>query len=164
MHQLMIVAVIVASSALAFARPAEKPLTEPERTAIEKAVLEVSAQMSAAGEAMDAEKLFAYVLENDKGALVQNGKVLRTRPEALALVRANLRGLQSVRYEWRSQHVTVLSRTLALLVAEGQSSATTQDGRSFTTPIAQSLLLTLTKDGWRVLHAHQSAPVRLPAS
>ena len=59
-----------------------------------------------------------------------------TRQEALERVKGNLRGVSRLEYRWKRRYVTVLARDLALLTAEGESTATTSDGRTFTTPFA----------------------------
>jgi hypothetical protein len=47
--------------------------TRAETKSIEDAVLEVSAQMTLAGEAVDADRLFSFMLDTDKGSVIQNG-------------------------------------------------------------------------------------------
>jgi hypothetical protein len=125
---------------------------------IEAAVLAASADMTRAGEAGDADRLFSFMLDNDKGSVIQNGVFLATRQDALEQVKANLRGLSKIAYHWKRQHVTVLSAEVALLTAEGESVATTLDGRVFTTPFAQTVVFVLTEGHWKALHAHQSSP------
>jgi ketosteroid isomerase-like protein len=129
-----------------------------EREAIERAVLEVSAKMERAAEAMDADRLFEFVLENDKGSIIQGGRMLRTRSEALESTRTGLQGLEKVDYVFHQQHVTVVSPTVALVTAEGSSSLQTTDGRTVTLPFAQSVLFVLSDGQWKVLHAHRSFP------
>lgn len=125
---------------------------------IEQAVLAVSAEMTRAGEAVDADRLFGYMLDTDKGSVVQNGVVLATRQEALERVRSNLRGISRIRYSWRRQYVTVLSPRIALLTAEGDSVVTTAAGDTFAAPFAQSVVFVLGAEGWKAIHAHQSSP------
>jgi uncharacterized protein (TIGR02246 family) len=127
---------------------------------IEEAVLAVSAEMTKAGEAVDADRLFAYMLDTDKVSVIQNGVVMTTRQEALEQVRSNLRGIAAVKYDWKRQYVTVLSPEVAVLAAEGQSTATTAAGQTFTTPFAQTVVFVLRDGAWRAIHAHQSAPRR----
>lgn len=95
-------------------------------------------------------------MENDKGSLIQNGKVFRTRGEALASTKQGFQGLRSVDYQFDQQQVTLLSPTLALATGEGSSSATTDDGRTFSTRFAQSVVLLRTNGVWKVFHAHRS--------
>jgi uncharacterized protein (TIGR02246 family) len=127
---------------------------------IEEAVLAVSAEMTKAGEALDADRLFGYMLDTDKVSVIQNGVVMTTRREALEQVRGNLRTLVAVRYDWKRQYVTVLSPEVAVLAAEGQSTATTAAGQTFTTPFAQTVVFVRRDGAWRAIHAHQSAPRR----
>ena len=128
--------------------------------AIEEAVLAVSAEMTKAGEALDADRLFGHMLDTDKVSVIQNGVVMTTRQDALEQVRSNLRGLAAVKYDWKRQCVTVLSPEVAVLAAEGQSTATTTAGQTFTTPFAQTVVFVLRDGAWKAIHAHQSAPRR----
>ena len=125
---------------------------------VEEAVLAVHAQMTRAGEAVDADRLFSYMLETDNGSIIQNGVILATRQEALERVRGNLRGIRSIQYHWLRQYVTVLSPEVALLAAEGESVVTTTGGSSFTAPFAQTVVFVLRDGGWKVIQAHQSSP------
>lgn len=125
---------------------------------IEDAVLAVSAEMTKAGEAADADRLFSYMLETDKGSVIQNGVFLATRQEALDQVRNNLRGITRIQYHWKRQYVTVLSPEVAVLTAEGESAATTTTGDTFSTPFAQTVVFVLKAGSWKALHAHQSVP------
>jgi uncharacterized protein (TIGR02246 family) len=125
---------------------------------VEEAVLAVSAEMTRAGEALNADGLFAYMLETDKGSVVQNGVVLATRQEALEQVRSNLRGISRIKYHWKRQYVTVLSPEVALLTAEGESVATTTAGDTFGAPFAQTVVFVLRAGAWKAIHAHQSSP------
>lgn len=131
-----------------------------ETKATEEAVLAVSAEMTKAGEAVDADRLFGYMLDTDKVSVIQNGVVMTTRQEALEQVRSNLRGIAAIKYDWKRQYVTVLSPEVAVLAAEGQSTATTTAGQTFTTPFAQTVVFVLRDGAWKAIHAHQSAPRR----
>jgi uncharacterized protein (TIGR02246 family) len=126
--------------------------------AVEEAVLAVNAEMTRAGEAVDADRLFGYMLDTDKVSVIQNGVVLTTRQEALEQVRRNLGRVASLKYDWKRQYVTVLSPEVAVLAAEGQSTATTTAGQTFTTPFAQTVVFVLRDGRWKAIHAHQSTP------
>lgn len=125
---------------------------------IEKAVIARHEEIRMAGQSLDAEKLFEFVLENDKGSLIQDGKMLLTRKEALESTRQGLQAFQKIEYEIDQQHVTVITPKVALLTAEGLSTAVTKDGRAFSIRFAQSVVFVLKEDGWKVLHAHRSFP------
>jgi uncharacterized protein (TIGR02246 family) len=128
--------------------------------AIEEAVLAVNGEMTKAGEAVDADRLFGYMLDTDKVSVIQNGVVMTTRQEALEQVRSSMRGIAGLRYDWKRQYVTVLSPEVAVLAEEGESTATTTDGRTFGSPFAQTIVFVLRDGRWRAIHAHQSAPRR----
>ena len=130
-----------------------KIFTSPEA---EKAVLARLDEIQRAAQSLDPDKVFSFVLENDKGSLAQNGKLFITRNEALQSTKQGFQGLQKVDYVFDQQHVTLLSPTVALAVGEGSSSATTADGRTFTARFAQSVVFILTSGEWKVLHAHRS--------
>jgi hypothetical protein len=134
------------------------PVPASEREAIEKSVLEISDGMTKAGEARDIDRLFTFMLENDKGSIVQNGRIFLTRSEALQVTKQNTSFVSFIRYTWKQRHVTVVSPTVALLVAEGESAVTTAQGRSYTAPFAQTIVFVLTDGNWKALHAHQSSP------
>ena len=134
------------------------PSAGVEGRSVEEMVRAVSAEMTRAGEAADADRLFSYMLETDKGSVIQDGVFLTTREEALERVRGNLRGIDKIQYRWKRQHVTVLAPEVALLTAEGESVATTSAGETFTTPFAQTVVFVLRAGSWKAIHAHQSSP------
>ncbi len=115
-------------------------------------------EIQTAAQSLNADKVFSFVLENDQGALVQNGRLFLTRAEALDSTKQAFNGLQKVEYRFTRQNVTLLSPTTALAIGEGTSSAMTADGRSFSTPFVQSVVLVLTNGEWKVFHAHRSFP------
>jgi ketosteroid isomerase-like protein len=129
-----------------------------DQTEVEKAILARLTEIQNAAEALDPGKVFSYVMENDKGALIQNGKLFLTRQEALESNKQGLAGLQKVEYQFDQQYVTLLSPTVALATGEGLSSATLKDGRIFNTRFAQSVIFVLTNGEWKVFHAHRSFP------
>jgi len=133
-----------------------KNSTPPE---VEKAVLARLGEIQNAAQALDPEKVFSFVLENDQGALVQNGRLFLTRQEALESTKAGFQRLQKVVYQFDEQHVSLLSPTAALVTGVGSSTVTTGDGRTITTRFAQSVVLMLTNGQWKVFHAHRSFPV-----
>ena len=124
----------------------------------EKAVLKTLERIQSAAEELNADKVFSYVMENDHGALVQNGRMFPSRAEALESTRQGLSGLQKVQYRFDQQSVSFLSPTVALAVSQGTTSVTTSDGRSFSRPFVQSVVLVLTNGDWKVFHSHRSSP------
>jgi ketosteroid isomerase-like protein len=124
----------------------------------QKAVLARLEEIQKAAQALDSDKVFSFVMENDEGALAQNGRLLLTRKEALESTKRGFQGLQKVSYRFDEQHVTLLSPTVALAVGEGDSSATLDDGRTVDTHFVQSVVFSLTNGEWKVFHSHRSFP------
>ena len=125
MRALALCAAVFAITSAAFADPQESGLTASGRAAIEKAVLEVNAQMTRAAEDRDIDRLFSFMLANDRGSIIQSGRLVTTREEALATVKRNFQGVAAIKYRWNRQLVTVISPTTALLMCDGESEVRT---------------------------------------
>ena len=132
---------------------ANKNSTPPE---VQRAVLARLAEIQAAAEKLDPDKVFSFVMENDAGVLAQNGRLFLTRQEALESTKRGFQRLEKIEYRFDQQHVTLLSPTIALATGEGSSSATVQDSGTITTRFAQSVVFVLTNGEWKVFHAHRS--------
>src|SRR5690242_10393415 len=107
----------IAGIAVSHGQPG-KSSTSPE---VQKAVLARLAEIQSAAQALDPDKVFSFVMENDGGALAQNGRLFLTRKEALESTKQGFQGLQKVSYRFDQQHVSVLSPSVALAVGEGES-------------------------------------------
>jgi SnoaL-like domain len=125
--------------------------------AIEKAVLAANEQVTRAAEARDLDGLFRFMIDTNKGSVVQNGVLSLTTQDARARVEPGFRQPVKVVYRWKQQYVTVLSPTAALLVSEGETVVTSANG-SNTAPFVQTAVWVLRDGAWKILHAHQSSP------
>jgi hypothetical protein len=146
--------------AAALAGPQDNGLTESARATIERAVLEVNAEMTRAAEDRDIDRLFSFMLPNERGSVIQSGKLFPAREEAQATVKRNFQGVADIKYRWKRQMVTVISRTIALLVCDGDAEIRTTQESTFVTPFAQTVLFVLIDGKWKALHAHQSTVPR----
>jgi ketosteroid isomerase-like protein len=129
-----------------------------DTAAIEKAVLDTYAEIIKAAEKVDADKVFSYVLDNDKGCLISDGKLTMTRQEALDNYKFNSRNTAGVVYTIDKKYITVLSSDMAVMAAEGRYEATGADGRTVGSPMAQTVLFVRKGNEWKVLHSHTSLP------
>ena len=127
---------------------------------IEKSIVETHARMKLAAEQRNVEGLYEYVMEMDKGVIIEDGRLRRTRDEALRSTRQGMQGLKELAYTYAQTYVTVLSPTAALWVGEGTASATLENGRQISGPFAETIVFVKTGGVWKVLHAHRSAPNR----
>lgn len=148
---------VVTTVSCRFAATGE-PLRPDERAAIEQAVLACHDQTLAAAEALDLDRLLSFVADTDRGSMISNGRLFLTRGDTVANTQERFKGIKAIRYETHERHLTVLSRTSALMTTTGLAYATTTDGRAFSVPYAQTIVFVLKDGAWRVLHMHSSSP------
>jgi ketosteroid isomerase-like protein len=145
---------------LATTQDDSKGIPVDQQQAIESAILDVHAKMKQAAERREVDALYNYVLDMDKGVIIEDGRIRWTRQEALNSTKQGLQGLKDLSYTYTQKKVSVISPTVALWVGEGTSSATLEDGRQFSVPFAETIIF-VQKDGqWNVFHAHRSVPNR----
>ncbi|MBN2182083.1 MAG: nuclear transport factor 2 family protein [Sedimentisphaerales bacterium] len=134
-------------------------VTKEQQADIEKAIMKVHAEMMGAAENRDAEALYSHVLDGCKGVIVQDGIIMMTRQEALDGTRQGLQGLDSVSYKYNHKHITVVSPTVVVWVADGTTSVKfTGDGGEMSIAFAETIVFTLKDGQWKVFHAHRSVP------
>ena len=134
--------------------------TAAAQAAIEKAVLETNAQMTAAADRLNVDAFFDFIVDTDKGLIVQNGTIFRTRREAYEAVKRGFQGMVSIDRKFENPQITVIAPDVALLVADGSVAATLADGRTVNSRFAVSLVFVLRDGRWKVLHGHYSMPAR----
>lgn len=155
----LVIAVIALAAALVFAQQ-NRAATVPSEQAIRDAVLDVNARMTKAADNLDFDGFFSHILDTDKGSIVQNGTVYKSRQEAMDAVKAGMTGVAKIERRFVSPQVSVISPDVALLTSEGTLLATFTDGRTVDGRFAISMIF-VRKDGeWKLLHGHYSAPVR----
>ena len=156
MSRPIIILLFLACITFAYAIQDKAPIANLQ--AVEKAVLEANAKMIQAAENLDAEGFMEWILDAMTGPVIQDGKLMVTRQEALEAVRRGFQGVASVKYHLDRTYVKVISAEVALLTGEGTTTATLDDGRTFSAPFALSEVFVLREGKWKVLHAHQSVP------
>lgn len=124
--------------------------------AVEKAVLAVNDAMIAAANRLDVDGLFEYILESTQPVIVQNGVIFRTRAEAFAAVKRGMQGIAKLERRIENPQVTVIAPDAALLVGDGNVTATYESGATASTRFAVSLLFVRRDGRWKVLHGHYS--------
>jgi ketosteroid isomerase-like protein len=138
--------------------PKEMPIRQDQD--IESAIVAVHAKMKQAAEERDAESLYKYVMEMDRGVIIEDGRIRWTRQEALNSTKKAMQGLKDLSYAYSQSYVTVISPTTALWVGEGTTSAVLEDGRQISVPFAETIVFVQKNGEWKVLHAHRSVPNR----
>jgi hypothetical protein len=125
---------------------------------IEKAVLKAHSSMQKAAENLDVDTLYSYVLDTNKGSIIENGRLFLTRKDSLESTKQGLGRLKGLSYSYTQRHITVLSPTAVLWVSQGTATATLEDGREFSSPFTESIIFVNRGGKWKVLHAHRSSP------
>jgi hypothetical protein len=126
--------------------------------AIVQAVLAANARLTDASNRLDTDAFFAGIVDSDETRIIQDGKLFQTRAEAMAAVRLGSQGIAKLQRTFADPHVLVLAADAALLTADGTTSVTLQDGRTFIGRFAVSLVFVLRDDRWLLLHGHYSIP------
>jgi uncharacterized protein (TIGR02246 family) len=150
--------VLACVSVLWAAQSNSRPATDESQKAIEKAVLEVNAKMTEAEKNRDMDKFFSFILDFDKGCIIQDGALFKTRKEALDAVKTGFQRLSKVERKYDQTYVTVISSEAALLTGTGTVVATTSDGQTAGGPFAVSMVLVVRDGQWKVLQGHYSTP------
>ena len=131
---------------------------EGSTSGVRKAVLKTHHEMVAAADALDAERFFAFILDEARGPVIQDGRLFATRAEALDVVARGFAGVARVERVYETEDVAVISEDTALLTGWGTSTVTLQDGRTLEGAFAVSLVFVRRGEEWKVLHGHYSAP------
>jgi len=153
------VIVVLACVSVVWAIENDKGSMGPEQQqTIEKAVLKTHIQMTEADNNLDANEFFSYILDSNKGLIIQNGRLFQTRQEAFEVVKKGFEGISKLKRTYEQTYVTVISPEAALLTAQGTSTVTLTDGRTFSGPFAVSMVYVLRDGKWKVLHGHYSVP------
>ena len=141
--------------AIAAPLPGEPPLSD---TAIVRAVLDANARLTDASDRLDTDAFFTGIVDSDETRIIQDGRLFKTRAEAMAVVRQGSQGVAKLERRFDVPHVTVLAPGVALLTAEGTTAVTLQDGRALSSRFAVSLVFVLRDGRWKLFHGHYSLP------
>ena len=157
MRRIVMVIVVLVFATLVMALQSSNNTTY-DKEAIEKAVLEANSRMIQASNDLNTDRFFAFILDSDKGPVIQDGRLFKTRTDALDFLKAGFQGIAKIDRKYDQTYVTVLSPETALLTGTGSFSATLADGRILSNPFAVSLVFVLRDGQWKVLQGHYSTP------
>ena len=150
--------VLACVSVVLAAQNGKTAISLEQQKATEKAVLKTHIQMTQADNNLDVNKFFSYILDFNKGLIIQDGRLFQTRQEAFEVVKKGFEGISKLKRTYQQTHVTVISPETALLIAQGTSTVTLTDGQTFSSPFAVSMIYVLRDGKWKVLHGHYSIP------
>lgn len=150
---------LICASAVWAVQSDKSAISLEQQKTIEKAVLETHIQMTQADNNLDVDKFFSYILDFDKGLIIQDGRLFQTRQEAFEVVKKGFERISQLKRIYEQTYVTVISLETALLTAQGTSAFVLSDGQTFSSPFAVSMVYVLRNGQWKVLHGHYSVPI-----
>jgi len=135
----------------------DEPVSVPDNPVVQS-VLAANKRLTDAANRLDTDAFFAGIVDSDESRIIQDGKLFKTRAEAMAAVRQGAQRIAKLDRRFVDPHVTVLAPGVALLTAEGTTSATLQDGQAISNRFAVSLIFVFRDGEWRLFHGHYSLP------
>jgi hypothetical protein len=158
MPRFTLAAALVGAMACGPSRLPGQVVPDSPSPAIEASIRSSLGEMRAAAERMDAEALYAFVLDTRVPPIIENGVLASTRQLALERTARGFVGLASLSYSYDHESIEMLSPTTALWIGGGTASAKLEDGRELSAPFAETVVLVEYAGLWKVLHAHRSVP------
>jgi ketosteroid isomerase-like protein len=146
------------------ARPAAlDPLTDAERTAIADTVRELYRDGSHTFDAaVDCAEIADWLADRASVLFVAQGRLFETggREDGIMdMCQAIKRNRLSAEEEIQQQVVEVLNRDAALVVTRGVYTVRYRDGRTMVRPQVVTTAWSRGRDGWRMVHLHESWPM-----
>ncbi|MBN1974156.1 MAG: nuclear transport factor 2 family protein [Sedimentisphaerales bacterium] len=143
-------------SVLFAARSNPGDISPAQQKTIKNEILKVHDEMKKAGESLNADELFKYVLDvND--VIIENGVLRATRKTALDITKDGFQGIKELTYTYNHKNINVISPTAALWTGTGATNIVLEDGRKITSDFAETIVFVQRDGRWKVLHAHRSS-------
>jgi hypothetical protein len=159
MYRTLAVAIVLAGIFMLYT--AQKILVDdpiPRIPTVEEQVFKVHEELQTAASKLDADALYAHVLDAQVPPIIENGKVMETRERAMKVTKSGFEGIRSLSYNYSKKDVVPLAANAALWIGQGTATAVLSDGREITAPFAESIVFVQTGKTWKVLHGHRSSP------
>jgi len=156
----LFITVLAISSVTLASPPASpnNPAAPAGDDAVIQAVLDANTRLTDAANRLDTDAFFAGIVDSDETRIIQDGKLFKTRADAMTAVRSGSQGIAKLERSFTDPHVTVLAPGVALLTADGTMAATLADGRAIERCFAVSLVFVLRDGRWMLFHGHYSLP------
>jgi hypothetical protein len=148
--------VLVSIFLLCAAKSNQNDISNAQKKSIEKEILKVHEEMKKAGEKLDADTLFKYVLDTND-VIIETGELRNTRKEAYEITKQGFQRIKALSYNYSHKNTNVISPTIALFTGSGTTTATFEDGLNITIKFAETIVFVLRDSQWKVLHAHRSS-------
>jgi ketosteroid isomerase-like protein len=145
---------LTAAWLVAACQPTERPLTEDEQAAIIEAVLQVRADLVAAAEAVDADRVLSFF--TDDIVVAADGEVF-ARATFEPLLREAYGRLDRQIVQWHPASFTVLTSDVALMTFGGSVTTIGAAGdTAASVPTVWTEVYVRRDDAWKIAQAHLS--------
>jgi len=137
---------------------AKTPMTDAERSAIEKIIIAKHAEISESASRLDANDLYSHFVNNDRGILAFDGTLTLSRDAAIELSREFYSSCKEIKTEIIEEYVTVISPETAVLSGTGTSTLILKSGDSIALTFAITIVFVFRDGEWKAVHMHESTP------
>ena len=131
-------------------------LTSQQKSTIEKQVGTIFHEMVKAAENLDYDQLSKGVDDRYHAGFIVNGSYFTQYDSLISSLKARSQGATRQSIVITKEKITVLSDSIVLLTAYGDSKIDLSSGSSFTVKFYWSFVYKKTGDNWKVIQSHQS--------
>ena len=131
-------------------------LTNQQKSEIEKQVNSTFQGMVKAAENLDYDKISTGVDDKYNAGFIVNNSYFEKYDALITVLKANLQTGTKQRITIQNKKITVLSDSIALLTASGDSNVELNSGQSFNVKFLWSFVFEKSNNDWKVIQSHQS--------
>jgi hypothetical protein len=131
-------------------------LTTAQKSGIATEVASVFHEMIKAGENLDYEKLSSGVDDRQNAGFILNGSYFAAYDSLVNILKANRQDGARQTITIQKEKITVLSDSIVLITAYGDSKVMLNPGQTFTARFLWSFVYEKTNNNWKVIQSHQS--------
>lgn len=132
-------------------------ISNQQKTKIELQVDSVFHHMIKFAERLDFDQLSQGVDDKYKAGFISNGMYFAQYDSLINSVKARSQRVTNQSITIRKEKITVLSDSIVLLTAYGDTNAEVNDGNTFTVKFFWSFVYKKTGNDWKVIQSHQSS-------
>ncbi len=130
-----------------------------QQKSIENEILKVHKNIQKAGESLNADELFKYVLDvND--VIIENGEIRPTKKDAYENTKQGFQAIKAISYNYKHINVIVISQTAAVSTGSGTTTATFSGDLKIDVDFVESMVYAFRDGQWKVINAHRSSNMR----
>ena len=131
-------------------------LTNQQKSEIEKQVNSTFQGMVKVAENLDYDKISTGVDDKYNAGFIVNNSYFEKYDALITVLKANLQTGTKQRITIQNKKITVLSDSIALLTASGDSNVELNSGQSFNVKFLWSFVFEKSNNDWKVIQSHQS--------